>query len=178
MRRAMARTRDWTCLKHITWTINNEYKALWNLPYPETTLKRYGSLPSASPAAPASGVRAYGKGVYKQEQKDGAEDVLGAGNTTNAAKNDAVGEEMRVDSFVKHEIEETDGDGLVEKAKKGVKKVGEKMKDASDYMRTGAEKAEEKEGSHSTMQQMMDKAADLLDGAGDTMKEAGSKNNR
>ncbi|KAG6548215.1 hypothetical protein Mapa_010266 [Marchantia paleacea] len=149
MRRAMARTRDWTCLKHITWTINNEYKALWNLPYPETTLKRYGSITSGSlpqevTATPASGVRAYGKGVYKQEQKDGAEDVLGAGNTTNAAKSDAVGEEMRVDSFVKREIEETDGDGLMEKAKKGVKKVGAKVKDASDYMRTGAEKAEEK----------------------------------
>ncbi|KAL3695863.1 hypothetical protein R1sor_009939 [Riccia sorocarpa] len=183
---SMARTRDWNCLKHITWTINREYQAIWRLPELETSkvrgLKKHASIGSgsfqqtAAPfAASSSGYRGFAKGAYNHHDDDGAEEVTGAGKATPAAKSDAVGEEMRVDSFIKVDnVPQTDGDGLIEKAKKGMKKVGEKMKDASDYMRAGADKAEDKEGSKSTSQQVMDRGANVVDATADTVKEAAS----
>ncbi|KAL2642432.1 hypothetical protein R1flu_010019 [Riccia fluitans] len=155
MRTIMARRGYWNCRKLITWTINREYQAIWKLPELEASkvkgLKKHAFIGSDSfqenlaPLASSSNVRGYAKGAYNHEQEDGAEEVTGAGKATSAGKSDSVGEEMRVDSFIKVDnVPETDSDGLIEKAKKGVKKVGEKMKDASDYMRGGADKVDEK----------------------------------
>lgn len=95
--------------------------------------------------------------------KDGADHVTGAGKTS-AASGD-VGEEMRVDTMVRDELEEPEGGpepGLKEKAKQAVSKVGEKVKDAGQAIKG------------STDTKAGDKLGDTVEGAGDTVKDKGT----
>lgn len=95
--------------------------------------------------------------------KDGAEQVTGAQKTSEASGD--IGEEMRVDTMVRDELEEPEGGpepGLKEKAKEAVSKVGEKVKDAGKAIKG------------STDSETGSKVGDTVKGAGDSIKDKGS----
>ncbi|KAG0575257.1 hypothetical protein KC19_VG330900 [Ceratodon purpureus] len=95
--------------------------------------------------------------------KDGADNVTGAAKTSSSS--DDIGEEMRVDTMVRDELEEPEGGpepGLKEKAKQAVSKIGEKMNDAGKAIKG------------STDNKAADKVGDTVKGAGDTLKDKGS----
>lgn len=90
--------------------------------------------------------------------------MTGAGKTSEVS--DDIGEEMRVDTLVRDELEEPEGGpepGLKEKAKQAVCKIGEKVKDAGKAIKD------------STESETMDKVGDSVKGAGDKIKDKGIK---
>ncbi len=90
--------------------------------------------------------------------------MTGAGKTS--ASSGDIGEEMRVDSMVRDELEEPEGGpepGLKEKAKQAVSKVGEKVRDVGHAIKG------------STDHEAASKVGDTVAGAGDTLKDKGTQ---
>jgi len=78
-------------------------------------------------------------------------------------------EEARVDSQVREELGEPEGGpapGVKDKAKQAVSKVGEKVKDAGEAMKS------------STDSKTADKVGDTVKGAGDSIEDKGAKQQR
>ena len=95
--------------------------------------------------------------------KDGADEMTGAGKTSSTSGD--VGEEMRVDTMVRDELEEPAGGpepGLKEKAKQAVSKIGENVKDAGHAIKGSSDHG------------MADKVGDTVKGAGDAIKDKGT----
>jgi hypothetical protein len=125
--------------------------------------KSWQNLGVMYPAWCRDTVSGYSRGYTTKDQPDGADDVIGADKSTTSSGD--IGEEMRVDTWVRDELEEPEGGpepGVKEKAKQAMSSIGEKIKDAGKAI-TG-----------STDNETVEKVGETVKGAGDTVKEKGS----